>query len=62
MVDDVERSSLDGAMLNPVLHGWTPLHEHEHSKRILNNAFWKYYPDDNTYVKVLNQYQDFLEN
>ena len=51
-----------GAMLNLVLHGWAPLHEHEHSRRILNQVFQKYYPDDNTYVEVLSQYQDFLEN
>ena len=49
-------------MLNPVLCGWEPLHEHEHSRRILNQVFWKYYLDDNMYVEVLNQYQDFLEN
>ena len=51
-----------GAMLNPILCGWAPLYEHEHSRRILNQVFWKYYLDDNTYVEVLNQYQDFLEN
>ena len=51
-----------GAMLNLVLRGWSLLHEHEHSKRILNQVFRKCYPNDNTYVKVLNQYQDFLEN
>ena len=51
-----------GAMLNHVLRGWAPFHEHEHSKRILNQVFQKYYPDDNTYVEVLSQYQDFLEN
>ena len=50
------------AMLNPVLHGWAPLHEHKHLRRILNQFFWKCYPDDNTCVEVLNQYQDFLEN
>ena len=51
------------AMLNPVLRGWTPLYEHKHSRRILNQVFWKCYPDDNTYyVEVLNQYQGFLEN
>ena len=51
-----------GAMLNPILRGWAPLHEHVHSRRILNQVFRKCYPDDNTYVEVLNQYQDFLEN
>ena len=51
-----------GAMLNLVLRGWAPLHEHEQSKRILNQVFRKYYLDDNTYVEVLSQYQDFLEN
>ena len=49
-------------MLNPVLRGWAPLHEHEQSRRILNQVFWNYYPDDITYVEVLSQYQDFLEN
>ena len=47
-------------MLNPILRGWAPLHEHEHSRRILNQIFRKYYPDDN--MEVLNQYHDFLEN
>ena len=51
-----------GAMLNHVLRGWAPLHEHKQSKMILNQVFWKYYPDNNTYVEVLSQYQDFLEN
>ena len=51
-----------GAILNPILSGWAPLHEYEHSRRILIQVFWKYYLDDNTYVEVLNQYQDFLEN
>ena len=51
-----------GAKLNPILRGWAPLHEHEHSRRILNQVFWKYYLDDNIYIEVLNQYQDFLEN
>ena len=51
-----------GAMLNPILRGWAPLHEHKYSRRILNQVFRKYYPDDNTYVEVFNQYQDFLEN
>ena len=50
------------AMLNLVLRRWTPVHEHEQSRRILNQVFRKYYPDDNTYVEVLSQYQDFLEN
>ena len=51
-----------GAVLNPVLCGWAPVHEYEQSRRILNQVFRKYYPDDNTYVEVLSQYQDFLEN
>ena len=51
-----------GAMLNPILRGWIPVHEHEQSRRILNQVFRKYYPDDNAYVEVLSQYQDFLEN
>ena len=50
------------AMLNPVLRGWAPLHEHDHSRRILNQVFRKCYPDDNSYMEVINQYQDFFEN
>ena len=50
------------AMLNLILRGWAPFHEHEHLKRILNQVFPKCYPDDNTYMEVLNQYQAFLEN
>ena len=50
------------AILNPILRGWTPLHEYEHSRRILNQVFQNCYLDDNTYVEVLNQYQSFLEN
>ena len=51
-----------GGMLNPTLRGWAPLHEHDQSRRILNRVFRKLAPDDETYVRVLNQYQDFLEN
>lgn len=28
-----------GGMLNPVLRGWLPLHEHASSRRILNRVF-----------------------
>ena len=49
-------------MLNPTLHGWARLHEHDQSKRILNRVFKKLAPDDETYVRILNQYQDFLKN
>ena len=28
-----------GAMLNPVLRGWAPVHKHEQSRRILNQVF-----------------------
>ena len=45
-----------GGMLNPTLHGWTPFHEHDQSKRILNRVFRKLVPNDETYVRVLNQY------
>ena len=51
-----------GGMLNPTLRGWAPLHEHDQSRRILNRVFRKLAPDEKTYVRVLNQYQDFLEN
>ena len=49
-------------MLNPTLRGWAPLHEHDQSRRILNRVLRKLVPDDKTYIHVLNQYQDFLEN
>ena len=51
-----------GRMLNPTLRGWAPLYEHDQSRRILNRVFRKLTPDDETYVCVLNQYQDFLKN
>ena len=51
-----------GAMLNPILRNWASLHGHKHTKRILKQCFRKCYLDDNTYMEVLNQYQDFLEN
>ena len=51
-----------GGMLNPTLHGWASLHEHDQSRRILNRVFKKLAPDDETYVIVLNQYQDFSKN
>ena len=51
-----------GGMLNPTLREWAPLHEHDQSRRILNRVFRKLASDDETYVHVLNQYQDFLEN
>ena len=47
-------------MLNPTLRGWAPLHEHDQFRRILNRVFRKLAPDGETYVRVLNQYQDFL--
>jgi hypothetical protein len=51
-----------GGLLNPTLRAWAPLHEHEQSRMILNRVFRKLTLDNDTYVKVLNQYQDFLEN
>ena len=51
-----------GAMLNPLLRGWAPLHDHEHSRTILNRVLRRLTPDEDTYVQVLNHYQDFLEN
>ena len=51
-----------GGMLNPTLRGWTPFHEHHQSRRILNRVFRKLAPNDEIYVRVLIQYQDFLEN
>ena len=49
-------------MLNPILCGWALLHEHDQSRRILNRVSRKLAPNDETYVRVLNQYQDFLKN
>ena len=49
-------------MLNPTLCGWALLHEHDQSRRIFNRVFRKLTLNDETYVHVLNQYQDFLEN
>ena len=49
-------------MLNPILRGWALLHEHDQFRRILNRVFRKLAPNDETYVRILNQYQDFLEN
>ena len=51
-----------GGMLNPTLCAWAPLHEYDQFRRILNRVFRKLAPNDETYVCVLNQYQDFLEN
>ena len=51
-----------GGMLNPILHGWAPLHKHDQSGRILNRVFRKLAHDDETYVRFLNEYQDFLKN
>ena len=51
-----------GGILNPTLCGWTILHEHDQSRRILNRVFKKLALNDETYVRVLNQYQDFLKN
>ena len=51
-----------GAMLNPVLRSWAPLHEHENSRTILNRVLRRLTPDQDTYVQILHQYQDFLEN
>ena len=49
-------------MLNPLLRGWAPLHEDEDSRTILNRVLRKLAPNEDTYVQILNQYQDFLEN
>ena len=48
-------------MLNPTLCEWAPLHEYDQSRRILNRVFRKLALDYETYVRVLNQYQDFLK-
>ena len=61
---DLMRTELHwvGGLLNPGLRGWLPLHEHEQARRILNRVLQKLTPDEETYARVLNQYQDFLEN
>ena len=51
-----------GAMLNPLLRGWAPLHEDEDSRTILNQVLCKLAPNEDTYVQILIQYQDFLKN
>ena len=51
-----------GVMLNPLLCGWAPLHEDENLRTILNQFLWKLTPEEDTYVQILHQYQDFLEN
>ena len=50
-----------GAMLNPLLCGWAPLHEDE-IRGLLNGFIYRLTPDEDTYVQILHQYQDFLEN
>jgi hypothetical protein len=51
-----------GAMLNPFLRGWAPLCEDDNSRTILNRVLRRLAPDEDTYVQILHQYQDFLEN
>ena len=51
-----------GAMLNPSLRGWAPLHEHEHARPILNRVLRKLVTREDDLGLVLNQYQDFIEN
>ena len=51
-----------GVMLNPLLRGWAPFHEDEDLRIILNRVLRKLAPNEDTYVQILNQYQDFLEN
>ena len=51
-----------GTMSNPLLRGWAPLHEDENSRTILNRVLRRLAPDEDTYVQILHQYQDFLEN
>ena len=50
-----------GAMLNPLLRGWAPLHEDENSRTVLNRVLRRLAPEEDTYVQILHQYQDFLE-
>ena len=51
-----------GAMLNLLLRGWAPVHKDEDLRTILNRVLRKLAPNEDTYVQILNQYQDFLEN
>ena len=37
-----------GVMLNPLLHGWAPLHEDEDSRTILNQVLRKLAPNGDT--------------
>ena len=51
-----------GAMLNLLLRGWDPLIEEEDSRTILNPVLRKLAPNEDIYVQILSQYQDFLED
>ena len=51
-----------GVILNLLLRSWAPLHEMEDLRTILNRVLCKLAPNKDTYVQILNQYQDFLEN
>ena len=51
-----------GGMLNPTLRRWAPFYEYDQSRRILNRVFKKLASNEETYIHVLIQYQDFLEN
>ena len=42
-----------GVMLNPLLHGWAPLHEDEDSRTILNQVLRKLASNEDTYVQIL---------
>jgi hypothetical protein len=43
-----------GAMLNPVLRGWAPLHEDEISRTILNRVLRRLTTDKDTYIQILH--------
>jgi hypothetical protein len=51
-----------GAILNPMLCGWRSLHDLPESRTILNRVLQKMTPDYDTFLQVLAEYQDFLEN
>ena len=51
-----------GMMLNSLLRGWAPLHEDDISRTILNRVLRRLALDEDIYVQILHQYQDFLEN
>ena len=49
-------------MLDPYLHGFLPLHKDPQARVKLNRVLRKLAPDNHSYMEVLRQYQQFLQN